>query len=91
MADGQQTSTVPEGQESTHKNSQEEDRRRSPCSRGQSFAFREDSGHHRGASGATVASILIAESNKKKCVSSSNNKKCTCKKDKKGNEDCEDD
>ena len=61
-------------------NSQEEDRRRSPRSRGQSFAFREDLAIIGGASGATVASILIAESDrKKKCVSSSNNKKCKCR------------
>jgi hypothetical protein len=45
-----------------------------------------------GASGATVAGILIAESNKKKkCVSASNNKKCKCKKGKNGKEDCEED
>jgi len=43
-----------------------------------------------GASAATVAGILVAESNKKKkCVSSANDKKCKCKKDKNGNEDCE--
>ena len=45
-----------------------------------------------GASGATLAGILIAQSNKKKkCVSASNNKKCKCTKDKHGNEDCEED
>jgi hypothetical protein len=43
-----------------------------------------------GASAASVAGILVAESNKKKkCVSSANDKKCKCKKDKNGNEDCE--
>jgi hypothetical protein len=86
VADGQQTSTVREGQELTHK--------KKTGGAPQPRAVIRFPGRlwpSSGASGATVASILIAESNKKKCVSSSNNKKCTCKKDKKGNEDCEDD
>jgi hypothetical protein len=44
------------------------------------------------ASVATVAGILIAESNKKKkCISPSGDKRCKCKTDKNGKEDCEED
>jgi len=42
-----------------------------------------------GASGATVAGIVIADDDKKKCVSSSRDKKCKCTKDKHGKEVCE--
>ena len=89
VTDGQQSSTVQEGQETTRKKKK----------RGAGADVGNGSGHALsgktlgiigGASGATVAGILIAESNKKKkCVSSSNDKKCKCKKDTHGNEDCE--
>lgn len=91
VSDGQQTSTVPEGQETTRKKKRA----------GGAAPLDSGGGHFMsgktlailgGASGATVAGILIAESNKKKkCVSSASNKKCKCKKDKHGKEDCEED
>jgi hypothetical protein len=87
VADGQQTSTVSEGQESTHK------KRKAggvPVSDGAHSISGKTLAIVGAASGATIAGILIAESNKKKkCVSASNNKKCKCKKDKNGNDDCE--
>jgi hypothetical protein len=89
--DGEQTSTVPEGQEATHKK-----RRRAagavPAAGGTHSISGTTWALLGGASGATVAGILIATSNnKKKCVSASNNKKCKCKKDKNGKEICEED
>ena len=79
--DGQQTSTVPEGQEST--------RQKKKKGAGGAHAISGKTvGIIAGASATTVAGILVAES-KKKCVSSANDKKCKCKKDKHGNEDCE--
>ncbi len=88
VTDGRQTSTVPEGQESTHK------KRRAagaaPAAGGTHSMSGTTLALLGGASGATVAGILIAASNKKKkCISASNNKKCKCKKDKNGKEDCE--
>jgi hypothetical protein len=89
VADGRQTSTVPEGQESTHRKKKGAATLASESSRSISGKTLAIVG---GASGATVAGILIAQSNKKKkCVSASNNKKCKCKKDQHGNEDCEED
>jgi hypothetical protein len=87
VTDGQQTSTVPEGQESTHKKKRKKAGAAIPAGGGISGTTLAIVA---GASGATVAGILIAASNnKKKCVSASNNKKCKCKKDKNGNEVCE--
>jgi hypothetical protein len=87
VTDGQQTSTVPEGQESTHKKKRKKAGAAIPAGGGISGTTLAILA---GASGATVAGILIAASNnKKKCVSASNNKKCKCKKDKNGNEVCE--
>jgi hypothetical protein len=91
VTDGQQTSTVPEGQESTHKK-----RRKAAGAAPAAGDTHSISGTTwailGGASGATVAGILIATSNKKKkCVSASNNKKCKCKKDQNGQENCEED
>jgi hypothetical protein len=88
VTDGQQTSTVHEGQQTTHK------RRRAggadPAATGTHSISGKTIAIVGGASGATIAGILIAESSKKKkCVSPSGNKKCKCKKDKNGNEDCE--
>ena len=91
VADGQQTATVPEGQESTHKKKKKNEGA-APAAGGTHSISGKTLAIIGGASGATVAGILIAQSNKKKkCVSSSNNKKCKCKKDKNGNEDCEED
>ena len=88
VSDGQQTSTTQEGQETTHQKKKK------------GLAVPAASGGHAisgktlaivgGASGATVAAVLIVESNtKKKCVSSSGDKKCKCTKDKNGTEVCE--
>jgi hypothetical protein len=89
VTDGQQTSTVPEGQESTHK---KRTGGAAPAAEGTHSISGKTLAILGGVSGATVAGILIAASNKKKkCVSASNNKKCKCKKDNKGNEDCEED
>jgi hypothetical protein len=89
VSDGQQTSIVPEGQESTHK---KEKGGAAPAPESSHSISGKTLAIVGGASGATVAGILIAQSNKKKkCVSASNNKKCKCTKDKHGNEDCEED
>jgi hypothetical protein len=92
VSDGQQTSTVPEGQETTRKKKKRAAGAEPGASGGGHFISGKTLAILGGASGATVAGILIAESNKKKkCVSSSNNKKCKCKKDSHGKEDCEED
>jgi hypothetical protein len=89
VADGQQTSTVSEGQESTHKKKKKTGGA-PPAAQGTHPISGKTLAVVGGAAGATVAGILIAESNgKKKCVSASNNPKCKCKKDKNGNEVCE--
>ena len=88
VGDGQQTSTVPEGQESTHKKKKKGGA--APAAGGSHAISGKTLAIVGGASAATVTGILIAESNKKKkCVSSANDKKCKCKKDKDGKEDCE--
>jgi hypothetical protein len=85
--DGQQTSTVPEGQESTR---EKKKKGGAAPAAGGLHSISGKVGIIAGASAATVAGILVAESNKKKkCVSSANDKKCKCTKDKNGNEDCE--
>ena len=91
VADGEQTSTVPEGHEATHKKKKKKKAAGAEPAASSSHSI---SGKTLavigGASGATVAGILIAESGqKKKCVSSSGDKKCKCKKDKNGKEVCE--
>jgi hypothetical protein len=87
VADGRQTSTVPEGQESTHKKKKAGGG--APSAEG-THSISGKTLAVGGASAATIAGILIAEINKKKkCVSASNNKKCKCKKDKNGNDNCE--
>jgi hypothetical protein len=88
VSDGQQTSMVPEGQESSHKKKGGA----MPAADGSHSISGKTLAVVGAASGATLAGILIAQSNKKKkCVSASNNKKCKCTKDKHGNEDCEED
>jgi hypothetical protein len=90
VADGQQTSTVPEGQETTRKKKKKGGA--APAAGGGGHAISGKTLAIVAASGGTVAGLLVVESNKKKkCVSASNNKKCKCKKDKHGNEDCEED
>ena len=78
VSDGQQTSTVPEGQETK--------RRKKKKGGG---AIPAGSGHAisgktlaiiGGAAGGTAAGILIAEKGKQKCLSASGNKKCVCHK-----------
>ena len=86
VTDGQQTWTTLEVQETRHKKKRG----------GAIITTHSISGKTLGflgaASGATVAGVLIAESNKKKkCVSPSGDKKCKCKTDKNGKEDCEED
>jgi hypothetical protein len=88
VADGKQTSTVPEGQESTHKKKKAGGA--APSAGGTGSISGKTLAVVGGASAATIAGILIAESNKKKkCVSASSNKKCKCKKDKNGKDNCE--
>jgi hypothetical protein len=88
VSDEQQTSTVPEGQETTRKKKKKGGA--APAAGGTHSISGKTLAVVGGASAATVAGILVAESNKKKkCVSSANDKKCKCKKDKNGNEDCE--
>lgn len=87
VADGEQTSTVQEGQEATHK---KREGGAAPAAQGTHSISRKTLAIIGGASGATVAGILIAEANKKKkCVSSSNDKKCKCTTDKNGKQTCE--
>ena len=78
VSDGQQTSTVPEGQETKRKKKKKG-----------GGAIPAGSGHGisgktlaiiGGAAGGTVAGILIAEKGKQKCLSASGNKKCVCHK-----------
>ena len=88
VSDGQQSSTVKEGQQSSYKKRKAGGAALGPQAAhslsGKTLAI------IGGATGATVAGILIAESNKKKkCVSSSNNKRCKCTIDKHGNENCD--
>ena len=88
VSDEQQTSTVPEGQETTRKKKKKGGA--APAAGGTHSISGKTLAVIGGASAATVAGILVAESNKKKkCVSSANDKKCKCKKDKNGNETCE--
>ena len=90
VADGEQTSTVPEGQEATHKKRKKKAGGAEPAASSSHSISGKTLAVIGGASGATVAGILIAESGqKKKCVSSSGDKKCKCKKDKNGKEVCE--
>jgi hypothetical protein len=78
VSDGQQTSTVPEGQETTRKRKKKEG---SATSAGSGHGLSGKTlGIIGGAAGATVAGILIAEKGKQKCLSASGNKKCVCHK-----------
>jgi ribosome-associated protein YbcJ (S4-like RNA binding protein) len=78
VSDGQQTSTVPEGQETKRKKKK---KRGGAMAAGGGHAI---SGKTLaivgGAAGGTVAGILIAEKGKQKCLSASGNKKCVCHK-----------
>jgi hypothetical protein len=88
VSDGQQSSTVPQGQETTRQKKKKKGGA-APAATG-THEISKTAIIAGGALGALAAGILIAESNnKKKCVSSSNNKKCKCKTDSKGNQVCE--
>jgi hypothetical protein len=80
VSDGQQTSTVPEGQETTRKRKKKEGGA-TPAGSGSGHGLSGKTlGIIGGAAGATVAGILIAEKGKQKCLSASGNKKCVCHK-----------
>ena len=79
VSDGQQTSTVPEGQETTRKRKKKEGGA-TPAGSGGHGLSGETLGIIGGTAGATVAGILIAEKGKQKCLSASGNKKCVCHK-----------
>ena len=80
VSDGQQTSTVPEGQETTRKRKKKEGGATPAGSGGGHGLSGKTLGIIGGAAGATVAGILIAEKGKQKCLSASGNKKCVCHK-----------
>jgi hypothetical protein len=79
VSDGQQTSTVPEGQETTRKR-KKKGGGATPAGSGGHGLSKETLGIIAGTAGATVAGILIAEKGKQKCLSASGNKKCVCHK-----------
>ncbi|SRR5712692_5659434 len=87
VSDGQQTSTVQEGQESRRRR-KKKGGGAIPGGSGSAISGK-TLGIIGGAAGATIAGILIAENGKKKCLSASGNKKCVCKKDKNGVDSCE--
>jgi phosphotransferase system glucose/maltose/N-acetylglucosamine-specific IIC component len=68
VSDGQRTSTVPEGQETTRKKKKRAAGAEPGSSGGGHFMSGKTLAILGGASGATVAGILIAESNKRKNV-----------------------
>jgi hypothetical protein len=80
VSDGQQTSTVPEGQETTRKRKKKEGGATPAGSGGGHGLSGKTLGIIGGAAGATVAGLLIAEKGKQKCLSASGNKKCVCHK-----------
>jgi len=86
VSDGQQTSTVPEGQETKRKKKKKGGGAIPAAGGGFPVKTLAIVG---GAAGGTVAGILIAEKGKKKCLSASGNKKCVCKKNDKFQDVCE--
>jgi len=78
VSDGQQTSTVPEGQQSTRKRKRKKGGA-TPAGSGHGISGT-TLGIIGGAAGATVAGIPIAEKGKQQCLSASGNKKCVCHK-----------
>ena len=78
VSDGQQTSTVPEGQQTTRKRKRKKGGA-TPAGSGHGISGT-TLGIIGGAAGATVAGILIAEKGKQQCLSASGNKKCVCHK-----------
>jgi len=89
VSDGQQTSTVPEGQETTRKRKKKEGGATPAGSGGGHGLSGKTLGIIGGAAGATVAGLLIAEKGKQKCLSASGNKKCVCHKKTNGVDVCE--
>jgi hypothetical protein len=78
VSDGQQTSTVPEGQQTTRRRKR---KKGGATPAGSGHGISETTlGIIGGAAGATVAGILIAEKGKQQCLSASGNKKCVCHK-----------
>jgi len=77
VSDGQQTSTVPEGQETKRKRKKKGG---GAIPGGGGGLPLKTIGIIGGAAGGTVAGILIAEKGKQQCLSSSGNKKCVCHK-----------
>jgi hypothetical protein len=86
VSDGQQTSTVPEGQETKRKRKKKGG---GAIPGGGGGLPLKTIGIIGGAAGGTVAGILIAEKGKQQCLSSSGNKKCVCKKNNKFVDVCE--
>jgi len=86
VSDGQQTSTVPEGQETKRKKKKKGGGAVAAAGGGLPVKTLAIVG---GAAGGTVAGILIAEKGKQKCLSASGNKKCVCKKNDKFQDVCE--
>ena len=78
VSDGPQTSTVPEGQQTTRKRKRKKGGA-TPAGSGHGISGT-TLGIIGGAAGATVAGILIAEKGKQQCLSASGNKKCVCHK-----------
>jgi hypothetical protein len=87
VSDGQQTSTVPEGQEDKRKK-KEKGGGAAPAGGGHSISGKTLAIIGGLAAGGTVAGILIAEKGKQQCLSSSGNKKCVCKKNDKFQDVC---
>ena len=86
--DGQASSTVPEGQQTTQKKKRKKRGAGAEPAATGGFPTRTVA-IVAVAGGAAAAGILIAtSSSKKRCVSSSNNKKCKCTTNKNGTEDC---
>jgi hypothetical protein len=78
VSDGQQTSTVPEGQE-TKRKKKKKGGGAIPAGGGHAISGK-TLAIVGGAAGGTLAGILIAEKGKQKCLSASGNKKCVCHK-----------
>ena len=87
VSDGQQTSTVPEGQE-TKRKKKKKGAGANPAGSGLAISGKTLGIIGGVAAGGTVAGILIAEKGKQQCLSSSGNKKCVCKKNNKFEDVC---
>jgi len=88
VSDGQQTSTVQEGQE-TRRKKKKKGGGAVPAGSGGHVISGKTLAIVGGAAGGTLAGILIAEKGKQKCLSASGNKKCVCHKKTNNTEVCE--